>query len=253
VSSGFPKLEGPIRLIRASLGDFVSNWRAYAVILAVVAVPFNILALLQFSSTDIQMLSSYSALATVVMNVALIWAIIESEKGGEPTLARAYYTGVGQIVSYILTTALLVLMLVPLALGLTLFTSVTAPDVGTTTPEILLVGGLALVIALPSLYLVVRFGFALLLVMTDNLRPFAALRRAWQLTRRNFWRVTGRLLLLIIFLLVLSIPAAAITVGVSLLKQENLAIALFQIMSTLTILPIAYLYALRLLRGLQNR
>jgi hypothetical protein len=247
-----PRPERARRLILGALRDFRADWKLYFKILAVVSVPFNLLTVLGFASVDIQTLTYYGSFATVIMNVALLWAIIASAKGERVTMPAAYYRGMGQLVSYILTTAALVCMLIPLALGVTLYSAAATPNTGTTPGEVALVGVLSLIVALPSLYLIVRYGLSLLLVMTDGLRPIAALRRARLLTLGRFWPLTGRFLLLVVFLVILAIPAALITTGLELLQAQAWGIAFFQVAITLTLLPLAYLYGLRLLRSLES-
>jgi hypothetical protein len=248
-NSGRP--ERTWRLIKGSLSDYRADWLTYVKVTAVVAVPFNLLTLAGFSSVDVQALGSYGTFASIIMNVALLWTVLELQAGRRPNLPRAYYTGTGNLVSYILTSALLVVMLVPLAFGLILYSAASAQDTGATLPELLLVGGVAVVLALPSIYAMVRFGLGLMLVMTDDLRPMAALRAARLLTLGHFWPLTGRLVLMGLFLILLTIPVALVAVGLSFIRLDNWAAAVFQIVATLTILPIAYLYLLRIVRSLQ--
>lgn len=250
VASG--KLERSWALVKASLADYRKDWLPYVKILAVVSVPFNLVAIFDFQPADVQSFSTYGFFASIFMNVALLWSILEHNRGHKPTMPQAYYTGVGQVVSYVLTTLLLVLMLVPLALGITIYSAAAAPDQGTTPGEVLLVGVVALVIALPSFYLAARYGLSMLLVMRDKLRPIAALRRARQLTLGRFWPVTGRLLILVLLVLVLCVPAGLVTMGLSLLHQDAWGVALFQIITTFTVLPITYIFGLKLLDNLDE-
>lgn len=53
----------------------------------------------------------------------------------------------------------------------------------------LVIGGLVLI--LPGIFLAVRLAFVVEAVAIDDLRAGEALRRSWQLTDRNFWRVLG--------------------------------------------------------------
>jgi hypothetical protein len=238
-------------LIAASLSAYRENWLPYVKILAVVALPFNLVNLLNFISVDLQTFAVYGSFADVFMNVALLWSILEHEKGRKPTMPEAYYSGMNQVVSYLLTSILLVLMLIPFAIGFTIFTAAAAPDQGTTPIEVALVGLVALIVTLPSLFLIVRFGFALVLSVTENLRPTAALRLARRLTLGRFWRVAGRLVIMSLFLILLTVPAAIVAAVLSSLKLDTWAVTIFQVFAALTILPIAYLYALAFLKDLQ--
>ena len=247
-----PKLNSGWKLYRISLRAFVVDWRLYAKILLLVAVPSDLLAMVGSLASN-TFFSDYSSMAAIVMNVALLWAVIRRREGGlESTLAESYYDGNVALIRYVLVSVLLVLMLVPLALGLALYgASLYVQGINPFSAVELLVGLVALLLASPTLVMLVRFGLAPISVVRDGLRPFAALHRSWRLTRKHFWAVAGRLVLLIVFLTVTSIPATVVTVLLSALKAKIFAVALFEILETLIALPLFDLYTLELYRQLE--
>ena len=115
-----PKLPKPWGLFRSSWSDYRAGWKRFILILAIVAVPINLIPLFNFS-TAAASIDSYTLFATIFMNVALIWAIVERDRSGKvPSLSHAYYDSSIAIIRFILVTLLLVLMLLPAALGATL-------------------------------------------------------------------------------------------------------------------------------------
>ena len=250
--SGLPR---SWHLFRAALADYRRDLRAYLEILAIVAIPTNLLLLLPLFSQD-PLASSYISFASIAMNVALIWAMAERQEYGEmPGIRRAYYDGSVALIRFLLITFALVLMLVPAGLGLAIFTvSFQASQYfGIYGPELVLTGVLAFILSIPSIFLLVRYGLAPYIAVRDGYAPVAALRLSWALTRRKFWATGVRALGGLVFFVLLSVPIALATFGLSLVLQNSIPTAFFQIVATLTVLPIANLYALRLLAHLDGQ
>ena len=178
-----PKPLAAWKLFRAALGDFRRGWKRYGLILAVVAVPLDLLMLLPGVAADPNF-QAYSQLAFIIMNVALVWAMVEHERTGHiPRPAAAYYSGSAAIVRFLLTTILLVLLLIPAALGTAFYVvGAAAVDAVGTLAEQLLITFVCLLIALPSVLLLVRFGLAPIISVANGLRPIHALRYSRSLT-----------------------------------------------------------------------
>jgi hypothetical protein len=248
------KLPSAWRLFRTALREFRTDWKPYAKILAVVALPTNLINLIPSFASD-PSVSPYLSLAAVVMNVALLWAIVQRHEAGKvPGVARTYYEGTAPFIRYVLATVLLVLMLIPAAFGSSLFLTALlgGAAAGSTGMELALVGLVALIFALPSFWLLIRYGLAPLVVIREHLRPVASLRRARRLTLGHFWGVAARFVLLIVFLALLSLPITLVTILLSIVKLSALGVVIFEIVSTLTALPIANLYLLALYRELEG-
>lgn len=250
-----PKPLGAWKLIRAAIDEYKNDWKPYIAILAIVAVPTNVLALSNSITSDATV-GSYISFAALIMNVALTWAIVERARTGVvPRPSAAYYDGGIAIVRFLLVTAALVLMLVPAALGVVIYlASIAAGDIaGTSLGEQLLIALVCLVMVMPSLWLLVRFGLAPVIAVTTGLRPIAALRYARRLTLGRFWRMTGRYTVLVLFLVALSIPIALVTALLAFLKLGPLAMLFFQLATTFTALPLANIYIFRLYRDLEPK
>ncbi len=241
-------------LWRASWKNFRVYWLHYVKVMAVVSLPINLLGLSTSLATDAS-LNAYISIAAILMNVALIWAIFQIEKTGQaPRLSSSYYDGSVAIVRYLLVSISLVLMLVPAAFGAAIYlSSIRAIDTASSTPEQLLIGLVCVLIALPSVWLIVRFGLAPIVAIVYGLSPFAALRYARSLTLGHFWQTAGRYGMLGLGLIALAVPIALATAGLSLLKLGPLATLFGQLATTFTALPLANIYLLHLLRGLEHQ
>jgi len=245
------KLPKAYQLFRTSLKEFFHNWKPYIKIIAVVAVPTDLVGLSSTLSKD-PTTGSYITLAAIVMNVALIWGISQRYQTGKvPNVPHAYYDGPAALVRYILASVSLVVMLIPAALGGAIYVIGVLGGIGASSAsEQVLVALIAFVIGSPSLFLMVRYGLGPIVTVREGLRPLAALGYSRRLTLGRFWPVAGRLALLLVFLMLLSIPVTVIAIVLSILKQSNLAVVVFEIITTLTALPISNIYLYNLLNEL---
>ncbi len=241
-------------IFRVAFSEYIANWKPYILILAVVAVPSDLLLLSSTISNDATV-NTYISFAAIIMNVALVWSMVHREKQGKTlTLAQAYYDSSLALVRYILTSVLLVIMMVPAALGASLYIVGVLGSVNSTSSaaEQLLVGLVSVLIASPSFYLLVRYTLAPLGAIRDGLRPVAALSRSRRLSLGRFWPVAGRICLMIVFLVMVSIPAIVVAVFLAAVKFNSAAAIFFEIASTLVALPLANLYMLGLYRELER-
>ena len=249
-----PKLISAWKLWRAAWSDFRADWKYYAKILAVVAIPINLLGLSSSLSTD-PSVNAYTSVAAIIMNVALIWAIVYAEKNKfVPGIAVSYYDGSVAIVRFLLATVVLVVWLIPAAFGAAIYlASLNVVSAGATLSEQLLIGSVCILIALPSVWLLTRFGLAPLVTVESGMRPIAALRYARNLTLGRFWRTLSHYALLALYLIGLAVPIAIVTAVLSFLKLGAVPTVFFQLATTFTTLPLANLYLLRLLRTLEHK
>jgi hypothetical protein len=249
------KLPSSWSFFRKALEFYRWHWFSLIVITGIVAIPGDIMSAFPLFNTD-NFISSYLAFAAVIMNVALMWSIARYYDTGKlPSLGQAYYDGSELIVRFTLVTLALVFMMIPAAFGGILFgTSLLAAGiVNISAPEQALLGAVALVLALPSFYLLVRYSMSSVAAARDRLRPMAALRASRLLTTGYFWPVVGRLIMLGFFLLVLSVPASLITAGLAYAGLSTVALVFFQIAATLTALPIANAYMFNLYMALEKK
>jgi hypothetical protein len=243
-----PRIISGWGILMNALSDYRAHWKGYMVLLAIVAVPTSLLALLSLGTAD-AIAQSYVQFASIVMNVAFLYAICRTDVTGKvPKPSEAYYQGTAALVRFLLVVFSLVIMIIPLSFGAALYVigMQAASYYNVSGFEQVLVVAAALILASPSLYLLVRYSTAPIAVVRDGLRPLAALRRARVLTLGRFWPVAGRMVLLFPFLLVVSIPSLLVFLAFSSLPLGNIAAVVFQIVATLTVLPIGGLYFKRL-------
>lgn len=251
------RLSSPWQLFRAAVRDFRADFWRYLRLIAIVAVPINIIGLIPAGDGTgaADPLAAFTPFAAIIMNVALIWAIVRrAETGTFPTLAQAYYDGSATLVRYLLVSAVVVIMLLPAAFAATFYGIgiLGGAAAGATVPEEVLIGLVCLLLALPSFYLLVRHGLAPFATVREGYRPIAALRLSRSLTAGRFWPTAGRLVMMAVFIGVISLPITAVTVALLLVGYNGLAAVIFEIITTLIALPLTNLYLFHLYRELEH-
>jgi len=183
-------------LARRSWGGLRAHWKLYVGIAAVVELPVGLLGLLPGVATDSNF-AAYSTLALLAMITALVYAIRQVRRGQPPASIRAaYYEGSALIVRYALVAAAVIVLAIPAGYGLylTLITASSADfSVANDVMVVSIVFASAIVISIPSLWLVPRFVMSVYVAAWEGLAPWAALRRGRALTLGRYWRVLARL------------------------------------------------------------
>lgn len=243
------KLTSTWRLTRSSLASWRRHLKILTIVTAAVAVPANIIQL-AIPSGD-SSVSAYLSLAAIVMNLALIWTVIQVEHDRPVTLARAYYEGTASFVRFLLVSLVIVLELIPLALALLLYNvGIVGAAPGTVPLEKGFVGLLVLLLALPSLWLVNRSVLALVIAPATTLRPWAVLGQSWRSVKGHSWQVLGRLVGLAVAALgLLAIPALVLVFLYDRTANRGW-LALLQVLTSVLILPFINLYLYKLYREL---
>ncbi|HSX48235.1 MAG TPA: hypothetical protein VLF41_01895 [Candidatus Nanoarchaeia archaeon] len=234
-------------LLTGSLRDFWHERRSLMLVAVVVALPVGLISLL---SQDPGILA-YGSLAAVVMNLALIWTVVRLGKGQAVKLKEAYYEGTSALVRFLLVALVLVASLLPFVIGATVFSSaVSDVTVQVSLAEKLLVGLLWLILSIPTVRWLTRYSFSLLLASQPGTTPIQALRLSKQRAQGHGWAIFGRLLGLTLFLVaVIFIPTIAIYILIPPVFS-SFVLAVLQLVVTLTILPIFYVFLYRLYEGL---
>jgi hypothetical protein len=248
-----PKPAGAWKLFRAAMAELRRHWKPYVLVMAIVAVPLDLVLLIPGVSTD-PSAQAITNFAVITMNIALIWAIVQQERTGKaPRPSVAYYSGSEALIRTVLTMAALVLMLIPAAFAAVIYIlgAVTAQAVGT-LPEEILILFVSVLIAMISVWWLVRFGLAPIIAVAEGLTPIHALRYSRRLTLGRFWRVFSRYAALIFFIFLSALPIALITAGISAIHLAPIATLFFELVTTFTALPLLNIYLLRLYRNLDK-
>jgi hypothetical protein len=175
-------------ILSASITLYLRNWRAFMGIVAVTCVPLGLLELVandlvpeewsiggppptQAEVTAAVMfgllLVAVSLLVVPLVTGAMVKAVADACIGRRPTVGGAYGYALGVIWSLLLVTLLV---------------------------SLVVVAGCVLLI-IPGLVFAVRLIFATNALVVEGVRGRAALRRSWELSRGNFWRIVGITLL----------------------------------------------------------
>ena len=88
-----------------------------------------------------------------------------------------------------------------------------------------------LLLLVPGIYLSVKLSMAFPAVVCERAGPFQSIGRSWNLTRDNWWRVFGTLLVVLIILFVISL-ALGLVLGALLLSSDSLSEPAFAILTT---------------------
>jgi hypothetical protein len=101
---------------------------------------------------------------------------------------------------------------------------------------ILLGGFIALI--LPFFFLLIKLSMTWPALVCERAGPLKSIGRSWRLTRNNWWRVFGALLVTFLIVIVISI-ALGLVLGALLLGSESLGEAAFALLATIVDLAIA--------------
>jgi len=231
-----------------------ANKKAYVLVLAIIVIPSDIFSI-ALSLNDNDLTAAYLSIAAVVMNVALLWTIARrAERETAPSFGEAYYAGSEAIVRYALTSVAVIAMLVPLAFGGSLYANglETTQTSNLSGGVLLIIGLVSLLIAAPSVYLMVRYGLSTFAAVEDGLTPIAALKRSRRISLGRFWPVAARLVFLAVIVIVVLVPIGVVTLGLSLVRLGGISTGFFEILTTLIGLPIVNVYLFHLYRDLKS-
>ncbi|HVE80681.1 MAG TPA: hypothetical protein VNA68_00870 [Candidatus Dormibacteraeota bacterium] len=244
-------LPGFRQLMRSALGDYRENWRLLTGIILLVTVPVAIVASLVADPTADTVLSAYLTIANVIMNAALLWAVVAKNRK-RATIKQAYYEGSSMLVRTILLGFVFFAIMLPLTLGLLIFNlGITEPSGLMTGAEKLMLGLLAIVLALPSLLLVSQAIFSIFIVSETKQGPIEALKSSRALVGGRLWQVMSRVLALAaVMLLIIALLSTAL-LGLSAIAGEAWPAIILQILLALAVLPPSTLYLHRLYRELK--
>lgn len=183
----------------------------------------------------------YQFILTLIISLAVIWLLRQVYAGNAVRARDGFYRGMAPLVQFVLVLLVVGVQLIPLALGLLLYSNVTSTGVAATGLEQLLWAVLAFLLSLVSLYMITSSVFALYVVTLPDMTPMRALRSARQLVANRRWMVMRKIL----FLPLAVVVVAAVIVVPFILFVTPLAAWVFMALS-MVFLPFAhsYLYAL---------
>ena len=163
--------------------------------------------------------SLYQTTLFIIVSLAIIWSLRQTYAKKTPAIRDSFYLGMYPIIPFVLVIALLVLQLMPLAIGNWLFATVTTGGLAATFAEQLLWFTLFFLLSLLSLYMLSSSLFALYIVTLPDMRPMQALRSARELVRFRRWTVLRKVLFLplaiIVWGIIILLPLAILATPVA--------------------------------------
>jgi len=183
----------------------------------------------------------YQVLLLILVSLALIWTLRQVHAGHTVRIRDGFYHGMYPLVQFGLVVLAVLVQLVPMAIGLALYTTVTSNNIAVTPLEQVLWGLLAFVLSVLSLYMISSSLFALYIVTLPDMTPFKALRSARQLVANRRWSVLRKILFLPLALILL---AAVIMVPLIMFATPVAAWVFFLLIILLFPFAHSYMYAL---------
>jgi hypothetical protein len=248
LSDGGSKTASFLRILVRAWQDFRAHWKILLWISGVVTVPVSILQVVPTLSTN-QLLQAYLAIASMIMSVALLWAVMELAAGRPVTLRRAYYDGTTAFVKFLIVFTVLTLQMLPLVFGATIYA--VGIQAASTTPEEIIFGLVWVLLSLPSLYWLNRNIYAMFHIFEPDSTPVAALRASRREVKGQFWAAFARLIGLVAMLIVVLL--ALLTLVGLVVHNQALLLATVQLLANLLALPLFYLALYHLHRALLDR
>lgn len=148
---------------------------------------------------------AYQFFLVVFTSLALIWALRQTTAGSAVRVRDAYYQGMYPLIPFLIVLAVVGLELLPLIIGVNLYSIAVSNGIAVTSVEKLAWGASALLLCLLSLYLVSSSLMALYIVTLPDMTPLKALRSARELVRSRRWAVLRKLLFLPLVLLLAAV------------------------------------------------
>lgn len=239
------KLPKITQLTSSSVQTLVKNPKIIWVA-AVVLIPSRFLG-----SSGTGEVGAFAAIAAILMNQALIWAVGQNLRGKKFTLKDAYYKGTAGFLRFVLVALALVAMMVPLVIALSIAAFGILPPTAVAAERILL-GIVAILLAAPTVYWLNRYAFGLIAASESDLGPVAALRQSGQLVKGRWLPVFK--LMVVAFLLISVLGALPVLLLAATGGHANQYLLLtLQTAIGLLSLPFLNVYAYQIYRSLDGQ
>ncbi len=188
---------------------------------------------------------AYQFMLVFVVSLALIWLLRQAYAENKVRMRDGFYEGMAPLVKFLLVAVVIFLQIIPMAVGLGLYTLAVGGQIATMFVEQILWAFFALVTAIISLYMVSSSVFALYIVTLPEMTPLKALRSARELSANRRWSVLRKFFFLPVALLVM---AAVIGFPVILFATPLAAWIFFAL--AMLLLPVVHSYLYTLYRAM---
>lgn len=185
----------------------------------------------------------YQSVLLIIMSLVFLWVLRSIGPEGDKKVAvkDGFYKGMYPVIPFLLVAVLIVIQLIPLIVGASLYGIVVSNGLAVSGLEQLLWGVVFGLLALWSLYMIAPTFMALFVVTLPNMTPLKAYRSARKMARYRRWTLLRKELFLpLIVIILLAI------VLVPLILWLTPAAEWVYLVLNVTVLPISisYLYTL---------
>lgn len=194
-----------------------------------------------------QSAGAYQLFLTLIVSLAIIWALRQVTSGLKITVRDAYYRGIYPLVPFIVVLFIIGLQLLPLIIGTGLYSIVTTNGIAVLVWEKIGWALLAIALTSLSLYWLCSSLFAIYIVTLPNMTPLKALRSARELVRYRRLIVIRKILWLPLVLLV-----AAVVIMLPIIFWLSLIAQWVFYILTLLVIGVLHSYMYSLYRELIN-
>lgn len=161
-------------------------------------------ALLGSNSVNSSVAAVYQSVLSVIMSLAIIWALRQTHSKSAVKTKAAFYKGMYPLVPLLLVMCVIALQMIPLVLANMLYGFVFGNALAVTVLEKLLWAMLIFLLVLLTLYMITSSVFALFIVTLPDVVPLQALRSARKLVLYRRWTVMRKLIFLPFALLIIA-------------------------------------------------
>jgi len=229
-------------------GDTIAVWqiRFWRIILlsGIVAVPASLLGPLQIDSTT--NLGFVITIAGIYLCVALSWSFLFEKDLMKLNLGKLYLKSSGRVLPYLATLIIFLLVALPVLLSLVVIT------LGIALEQLSILVFFGLAVSAGSLYFMLRFSLATVLVVQKNITSLQALKLSWQLTRGNIVLLFVAWLAVILTVVVVSSTALWLVGLIEFVRNSDYALALISGLLMTFLLPFFIGYSVQITRRLEK-
>lgn len=151
-----------------------------------------------------QAASAYQLILSLISSLAVIWALRQVYAGKTIRVRDAFYRGMYPLVPFIIILLIIVLQMIPLIIGSTLYSLVITNGIAVHLIEQVLFGVLFAGLAGITLYWLTASVMALYVVTLPSMTPIKALNSGKELVKGRRWIVLRKLIFLPLLLLVVA-------------------------------------------------
>jgi hypothetical protein len=146
---------------------------------------------------------AYQFILSIIFSLATIWGLRQIYAKRVIRIRETFYYGMYPFITFFLVLLMVVVHLLPFALGSILYGIISANGIATTPVEAMSFLFVFLILAMISIYLLASSIFALYIVTLPEVTPMAALRSARDLVTHRRWTIMRKVIFLPLALLVL--------------------------------------------------